>query len=174
MIEAKFRLFYALWPDQQVRQQLALWQRAHLPPEVRLTHPADFHLTLQFLGQVPMTQLAALQAIGQGLQFSIFNLQLDKLGYFAKARVLWAGCREVPSEVEVLQKNLASALKPLGFQPQQASFVPHVTLARKATPFLVEKPFKPVGWSVTQWALVASRPGQSPLYKPLALWNLVP
>ena len=47
------RLFFALWPDEGVRAELARWTRAlHAACGGRTTRADKLHLTLAFLGEV--------------------------------------------------------------------------------------------------------------------------
>lgn len=63
------RLFFALWPDQDVRGRILTvsepWRTAL---RCRWTPPEKLHLTLAFLGDVAVEQLPVLEAIGQSLR----------------------------------------------------------------------------------------------------------
>ncbi len=167
------RLFFALWPDDGVRRALAAWQRAHLPSDCRPAHPADLHLTLHFLGQVEEARLRALLALGRGLPLPAFSLNLERIGYWARSRVLWAGPARTPLPLARLHAQLGRGLQALGFELDARPFRPHVTLARKVRRPPAETALPPLPWAVREWALVESRPGHRPLYHPLARWRTV-
>lgn len=164
------RLFYALWPDDGVRNTLAAWQHQNLPGTVRHTHVADLHLTLRFLGQVEPSRLSELRQLGDELILPEFELQLDRLGHWPRPAVLWAGPQAVPERLRTFHEQLENALEPLGFTPEGCSFRPHVTLARKIRRPLETSEWPPIRWHVREWALVQSRPGECPLYHPLERW----
>ncbi len=166
------RLFFALWPDEALRHRLAEWQRTHLPLGVQPTHPADLHLTLHFLGQVDEARVAALSALGDDLPGEAFTLRLDRLGHWPKPRVLWVGPSVVPSALHVLHHRLGENLHALGFRLDSRPWQAHVTLARKVSLSPEGLSFVPIAWPVREWALVESRPGDRPLYHPLARWRL--
>lgn len=160
------RLFYALWPDAATRAALARW-----PVQGRRTDAAQLHLTLAFLGPCDPALLPQLEHILRQLPPSHFVVALDRLGYFARHRIAYAGMGAVPPQLRTLQHALADALRPLGLAPTGA-FHPHVTLARAAMPPTDAAP-EPVSWPVRQVALVASETGAAGThYRVLALREL--
>mgnify|MGYP000476470295 CR=1 FL=1 len=64
MNEAMRRIFFALWPDDAVRQALFHWQTHNLSGKVRWSHRADLHLTLHFLGMVDEARIDELCRLG--------------------------------------------------------------------------------------------------------------
>lgn len=165
------RLFFALWPGEQTRRTLAAWQREHLPATVRATHAQDLHLTLHFLGQVGEEKVALLRALGEHLSLPPFELTLDRIGHWPRPAVLWVGPSEMPIQLRHFQQGLEEALAAIGFEPETRTYRPHVTLARKIRRPLQEAEFEPLVWPVKEWVLAESRPGQRPLYHPIARWS---
>lgn len=100
----------------------------------RPTRLDTIHLTLAFLGDVPVSALPELCALGRCLQASRFDLHLDRLAYWAHNHVLWAGCRATPEGLTDLHGRLHAALGEDGYPvdpPGGRRFTPHVTLVRK-------------------------------------------
>jgi 2'-5' RNA ligase len=166
------RLFFALWPDDEVRHALLHWQTAKLPAMVRWQHRADLHMTLHFLGMVDANRLPELERLGDGVRHRAFDFALDHLGFWRKPRVLWCGPSVSPDALTSLHAELAEGLRALGLSLDERAFRPHVTLARK-----VDKPgelaaFDPIPWSVRELALVESLVGRVPSYEPLLRWPL--
>lgn len=166
------RLFFALWPDDRVRDQLREWQREFLPAQAWATHRDDLHMTLHFLGQVEPAQARALRSFARECAARAFDLKLDHLGHFRRARVLWAGIGQPPGELLELHEAIARRLPVLGIEPERRAYRPHVTLARKASNKPGSGPSCPIFWPVRRWALVESCPGRVPLYRPLEIWTL--
>lgn len=106
--------------------------RHHLR-HVRWVAPANFHLTLKFLGSI---EDAAEPAIGAALRreiglFPRFTINAKGLGVFpspARPRVLWVGFTGDP--LVLLASKIESALEPLGFAPESRRFTPHMTIGR--------------------------------------------
>ncbi|MCA9060813.1 MAG: RNA 2',3'-cyclic phosphodiesterase [Planctomycetaceae bacterium] len=101
---------------------------------VRLVSPMNFHITLKFLGDTKHADLPRIKdAVATGLQNCPgFDWLLRGVGVFPhlrRPRVVWAGVE--PSEpFQRLAASLDSVLQPLGFQPEQRAYTPHLTLAR--------------------------------------------
>lgn len=71
------RLFFALWPDELVKRQLAtLSKELDASRSGRWTRPDNLHLTLQFLGSVPPAAIARLTNVAEGIDESSIALDL--------------------------------------------------------------------------------------------------
>ncbi len=159
-------LFYALWPDDAVREALAqLQSRLH----GRLTRPLNLHLTLAFLGPQPEALQPLLRSILARLHFGPLNLEIDHLGHFAGNRIAWAGMHSVPLTLIQLHRTLTNELNRKGIDSDSGrAFRPHVTLARNADA-PPEQAFAPIRWRADQIVLAQSpSPGGQPLYRVLA------
>src|SRR6476661_5320556 len=97
------RLFYALWPDDATRTALL-----HLQTRLqgRKTPYDKLHVTLAFLGSQPVSVLPTLHDILADLPASPLTLTLDRLSYFTKNRIAWAGMHDVPETLLLLQRAL--------------------------------------------------------------------
>lgn len=147
------RLFYALWPDPGTRDAL---QALQMLIHGRRTHTGNLHATLAFLGEQPASHLPLLEDILAGLPPAAIILPIDRIGYFRKKRIVWAGSHAVPDTLVSLQEALALALteEEVAFD-RRTDFTPHITLARDAEQ-PVDRPFEPFTWEVRQLALVRS------------------
>jgi 2'-5' RNA ligase len=137
------RCFVAIDVSPGVRAALADAQgglRAAAPgADVRWVDPAQLHLTLQFLGQVPDPQVveiaARLATVAAGTP--AIDLAAAGLGAFPtprRARVVWAGVTVGVAELAELAKDIGTALAPLGFPPEERPFRAHTTLGRVRSP----------------------------------------
>ncbi|MBI1891592.1 MAG: RNA 2',3'-cyclic phosphodiesterase [Burkholderiales bacterium] len=153
MSEKSLRLFYALWPNKDVRVKL---QQLQQHTRGRYTRPENLHITLAFLGQQAAETLPQLQNILAGLPYCDFSLSIDRLGYFKKNRIAWAGMKDIPEPLFTFQKNLVQSLDAAGIAFDSGNrFKPHVTLAREADPPL-DTSFDPIVWQAAQTTLVQS------------------
>lgn len=147
------RLFYALWPDDATRDALLTLQ---MQQRGRRTRPGNLHATLAFLGEQPITHLALLEEILARLPGNAITLQIDRVGYFKRKRIVWAGSHAVPDALITLQQSLADKLDEHGIEfDRRNDFTPHITLARDAEP-PTDRPFEPFTWEMKQVALVQS------------------
>jgi len=156
------RLFFALWPDDETRRQLAALQQALAPRfhGLRWIPPRRLHLTLHFLGRMPPGQLARSRQLARELRGEGFSLKLDRLGCFERARVLWLGPSRQPRALSQLQASLGERLAEVGYRPGFDRYRPHVTLARKLRSLPRElagaDTLMPVIWPVDAFVLVES------------------
>ena len=172
MNPSRRRLFFALWPDDRVRQALYHWQTHNLSGKVRWAHRADLHATLHFLGMVDEERIDDLRRLGQDSAGSAFSLVLDRIGHWNGPQVLWAAPSSLPGDLTELHARLGDGLGGLGFEPEARTYRPHVTLARKVRDAGGYGPLLPVTWMVRELVLVESRAGTAPHYHPLARWPL--
>lgn len=155
----KERLFFALWPDEAVREGI----RSQLPPmpkPARPVAPANWHVTLAFLGETDPERRAAYVQAARGVSGTPFDLALDRFGYFFRPRVLWIGATTLPDSLSRLHGELNAALAAHGYEPDRRPFRAHVTLARKMPPPGDLPDPGPVGWRVPEFCLVRSQLGR--------------
>jgi 2'-5' RNA ligase len=122
------KLFVALGlPDTATVQLAAMRPRA--VPGTRLMEPRQMHVTLHFIGESEVQPTAA--ALGD-VACPPLQLTIHGVGQFTArdgSTVLWAGVAATPMLMR-LHTAIATALAPLGFQPEARPYTPHVTLAR--------------------------------------------
>lgn len=151
------RLFFALWPDQAVREQLADWSRElHAACGGRPTRAENLHVTLAFLGSVEDARVAEVERAGSEVVLHAISLVLDQPGYWKKNRIAWAGASIVPPELEALVSALRSALAKAQIRFDAKSFVSHVTLLREAREPREMPTLEPIQWNLDGFALVQS------------------
>lgn len=129
------RAFLGISLPPDIRSRLSVLQ--FLLPLPRRVEPADFHLTLCFLGEVPDAVLVALDEGLQALRQAPFDLELRGVGIFGGAapRAVWAGV--APREPLMrLQTKVERIARQAGAAPEARRFLPHVTLGRFAPPAL--------------------------------------
>ncbi len=154
------RLFLALWPDDAVRRALADWRNLWtLPKGAAPVADERLHLTLHFIGAVPLARLESVAA-GLALPFSRFTLDAGQAARWPHGIAAWCP-REAPPELVALHQRLAEALRALGLPVEERRFRPHVTLARKAAAAVLPPlpPPSATAWRVDAYALVQSQGG---------------
>lgn len=101
-------------------------------PGARWVNPAQFHITLRFIGEVDgRTARAAMEELSQ-ITMPSFAVDLHGVGTFGdkrKAHSLWAGVRP-SSMLTRLHDKIDGAMARIGLPPDRRKFIPHVTLAR--------------------------------------------
>jgi len=152
------RLFFALWPDADVRREIARQYRQHAPQAGlgRAVKSANLHLTLHFLGNIPSSQIDCFIQHAQRVQHKPFEISLQNFGYFKKSKVLWMGCSAVSPALLELQQVLGTEIAHCGYRLEKRRFYPHVTLARKVDKAVTASRIPTIFWSVNEFVLVRS------------------
>ncbi len=169
------RLFFALWPDKAVRQQI---QAAAFPKlNSNSVPPENWHITLVFLGTCSASQQARFIRVTDDLRAEPFEFVLDTTGQFKRARVAWLGCYHCPEPLEDLHQKLVTCLKQAcpdfpGLPTLICPYVPHLTLYRK-----IKQPYdavfiSPILWKVNRIHLLESCRGARPVYRSVKSWQL--
>lgn len=152
------RVFFALWPDADTRKALADVAESLLAGRAaRRVPPANYHLTLYFLGEVADERLPALIEAAQGLAPRPHTLEFDRGGYFRKAGVAWLGPSHVPAALRDFQAGLVQRITQLEFAAPARGFRPHLTIARACPRRLPAPKGMRVQWPVEDFVLCASR-----------------
>ena len=152
---ASVRLFVALWPGPAARRQLvACRDRQPWPAGARPVPDGALHLTLHFIGAVPVARVdevaAALDLPSPG-----FDLVLDRVAAWPHGLVvLEAG--HVPDALRQLHADLGAALRRLALPLEARPLRPHVTLARRAGDRRAWVQAEPLHWRVRGHVLVQS------------------
>lgn len=173
MNDVTLRLFFALWPEEDIRS--ALTQAAASLQTAwggRRMHRESLHLTLAFLGNTPRTRLDELRACAATVTHPAFRLTLNRPGCWPQNRVGWLGVAPTPPALTHLVSDLSAVLQGSEFSCDPRPYVPHVTLLRDAHCGLLP-PAQTVEWRVEQFVLLASPPpGTSRGYDVLGAWPL--
>lgn len=132
MSAASQRLFTALWPDDEVRQALALAQaRWTWPAHARRVPSERLHATLHFLGNVPAELVPSLERALARVGFDPFALEFGLPD-------VWAGGIAVlrphamPPPLLALHAALGAAIAGVNLPLDARPYRTHVTLARRA------------------------------------------
>jgi RNA 2',3'-cyclic 3'-phosphodiesterase len=170
------RLFFALWPNDVLRSQLAphrLEVLRHCGGRPSL--PLTLHMTLVYVGRVPEPRVEELTAIGDSIHQQAFDYEIDVAACFGKAGVAWLGSQQPPGALMDLRATLQNLVYGAGFPIDQREFRPHVTVARNITTFVEPWLVNPVTWNVNQFSLVAATTMQNGVrYESLRDWPLSP
>lgn len=179
--QGRYRLFFALLPDEGTRARLhraARQLQAQHAPRGRWINPERYHLTLQFLGDFdgPPTAVATqARHAASGIRVAPFSLVLDRAGSFHNRAVpWWLGLTTVVPGLSALWHGLGVELAHAGVHvPGAHGFRPHVTVLRDARASLPETALEPVTWQVESFHLMQSALGASSAYSALGTWPLV-
>ncbi len=167
------RLFFALWPDHEVRNRINRLA-CELPEQAgQRHHPEDLHITLVFLGTVAAGQHACIEQVGGGIDLRPFTLHLDRVDYWEQPQILCLSASSRPAPLISLVQQLWSGLAGCGFKVEKRAYKPHVTLVRKAKKRLHARLDSPIEWPASEFVLAGAAAGEKPpRYQVIKRWSL--
>ena len=131
------RLFIAATLPPEAREavsRLAAELRSQTGLELHWTPVGNLHLTLRFLGETPVEEVAGIAAALEAAAAAVpaFDLGFGRLGTFGgrRPRVLWLAPSEGAAELGMLAGRIDEALREAGTPAREGAFRPHLTLAR--------------------------------------------
>jgi len=170
------RLFFALWPDDDCRQQL------HRDCKSLLRHAGgrpvsveNLHITLAFLGNVDVQQHRCIETMAEAIRSPTFELNLDKAGHWPRSRALWLAPTQTPEPLSALAAALHAGASDCGLKLDARPFRAHLTLKRKLDRAPRSLDFRPLAWRAESFVLVRSVTFQEGVrYEVLREWPLIP
>lgn len=133
--ENLIRTFISIEIDEDTKKEIAKYcKRLNYIKGIKWVEPYNYHLTLNFLGEIPEIIIPKLIKILDkvSLKYSSFKIELGDMGFFPnskKPRVLWVDIKN-PEQVINIKKELDELLKNSNISFDEKSFKPHLTLGR--------------------------------------------
>ncbi|WP_433945643.1 RNA 2',3'-cyclic phosphodiesterase [Paenibacillus sp. SN-8-1] len=172
------RLFIAVPLADSLQKAIGEWTREHHGQLQfrKWVHPADLHITLQFLGDTPIQKVSQLseELRNAAEGFGSFTLAVRGMGTFgrpAAPSILWTGVDGQTGRLTDLHKQVINATSKLGFQPEERSYKPHITLARSFQgnhAFNLSELDSTISfgeWSPDSFVIYRTRMGRAPMYE---------
>jgi len=99
----------------------------------------NIHLTLKFFGNIAVDRTAKISAAATRTteQFSRFEIGVGNTGVFprpSRAQVLWIGVSDPNGKLAALQKRFEEECAVDGFEKENRTYKPHLTIARLRKP----------------------------------------
>lgn len=134
---AAIRTFIAFETPEDIRKEVREAQTKLLSAgaEVKWEPLDKFHVTIKFLGNVMESALPDVLSLIDATagRFRTCAVLYQDLGCFPNLRnprVIWIGCKNDDGILQSLKEELDRVLAPLGFEPEERDFHPHLTLGR--------------------------------------------
>ena len=164
MGDRKRRLFFALWPADAIRSELAAAAEPHASLG-RVIAARNLHMTLVFLGAVAPERVAAVHEIAGSVQKLTFDgkfsVHLDVVELWRRSSLICLTAGQAPPELLRIVGRLRAGLHERGFELREhETFRPHVTLVRDVKRGASVAGAASVHWPVDAFALVESKVGQ--------------
>jgi 2'-5' RNA ligase len=178
------RLFVAIPISQSVSKELESWAADHKNglPFRKWTHPSDYHITLQFLGDTSAIQREELVAALKKVKANVISLTWSGIGTFgppAAPRVLWGAVSGDLMGLSALHKEVIKATSSVGFVPEDRPYSPHITLAKGfagANKMPIEAATSiasSFSFEIDQFVLMLTHMNESPMYEVIDRFPLI-
>ena len=152
-------------------------------PNSRWVPPANYHITLKFIGEWKPERLAELVDKLKSVRSDPFSLSLNGWGGFpnlAAPNVMYIGVKDPQDHLVPLARQVDQLCQVVGIGDEGRDFHPHVTIARKAQPLQnlsqhlsTNQNFETPEFKVTSFALFRSDPSpQGQVYSPVEHFEL--
>lgn len=151
------RLFFALWPDDRQREVLRETIRPILNSvEGLATDRRNWHVTLVFVGTFPDWRVPDLQEAVAGIECAPFRLRFDRALFWPRPKIACLQTVRVPDELLTLVDDINKAIQPFEIPPEEHTYKPHITIARRARTFEPQVLARPVDLQWSDFKLVES------------------
>lgn len=169
------RLFLGIFPDKCIQDQLAhhVEKLATICGGKKVSL-SQLHLTLVFLGDVPISRIKFLQQAISKVTAKKFAFELDEIRYWKKNEIVYIQARSFPAELYYLVDSLRNALTKSEFLIDKRAYKPHITLIRRARCLSQVDLNTSITWGVDKWFLIHSKQENNRIeYISLQHWNLI-
>jgi len=163
------RVFFALWPDDRQRDRLRdVINSVAKSVEGKAVDRRSWHITLAYLGEIPVTQLPDLLSRAAEISVDPFRLSFDRLEFWPRPKIACMVGTTVPSELEALIARLHSLIQDFGVAPEDRTYRPHITVVKNARSFTTERLTQRIATEWSRFELVESLAGPGEVrYRPL-------
>lgn len=93
-----------------------------------------FHITLHYIGPSTIEEFQALKKMIHSIDYKPFKINTGHLDYFGKKsskKILYLSIENSPY-LSDLHRQIIDKLKKIGYEMDDYTYVPHITMARKA------------------------------------------
>jgi 2'-5' RNA ligase len=173
LMERTHRLFFALWPSAELRDQLAAAVRPLLDGKhARAIPAANFHITLAFLGAVQARKLPSVMEAASRVEAPQLTLNLADVEAWSGAHILCLTPKS-SSSLHSLVDRLRFNLLERQLEPDRKEFRPHITVAREWRDGNVGTSIGPFRWRAEDFVLVESESArEGSQYRIVGRWPL--
>jgi len=174
-VKKKARLFFAIELPQATKNQLEKLQHTNPIFVGRAVKPHNFHITLQFLGDVEKSAIPDLIESIEIPQIKAFEVNIQQYAYYPKVEIGCVEINEGKQFLKALKKHINRSLLQNGFRfnKDKQEFRPHITLFRQCQPLgIIEQPLS-LTFNVDKFCLMQSvQNNKGAYYEVLEEWPI--
>ncbi len=166
------RLFFALWPSAEVRDEIAALNQQLRVEGVRKLRPSNLHMTLLYLGNIDAAMQQKIISKVTQIACAPFSFQLDGMDFWKTPKVICLTVTQQPKPLLDLAHQLRGICQHYPIHLHDRPYQGHVTLMRKAKQAYALD-FTPIQWQAKSFVLVESISTEQGIrYEILRRWPL--
>lgn len=131
------RIFIAIELPEEIQKKLGDFANSikNSQDKISLVSPQNIHLTLKFLGNVPINDIASIQSIisETAKLYTPFEASVKGTGIFPNERsprILWIGTDKGKETIKKIYTDLENKLASIGIPKEERGFTAHLTIGR--------------------------------------------
>lgn len=153
----KRRLFFALWLTDRQRESLRdIVQPVLSGIEADFVDRRNWHVTLVFIGDFDGQKLPELFSSVSDIAVEPFRLRFDRASFWPRPKIACLETATVPEELQRLVLRIHDAVRSFGVPPENHSYRPHITIARRARSFPQQRLARTIELQCDSFELVES------------------
>lgn len=118
--------------------------------EGRATDRRNWHITLTYVGDFPVSRIDELHAMKKAIVVESFRLRLDRLEFWPRPKIAALVSPTIPPEMERVVEDLKGRILAAGVNPEhQRVYRPHVTVVQNARQFETQRLAQS---AITEWS----------------------
>lgn len=172
------RLFFALDINKTARDNITQWRHNNLTNIGVPIVANNLHITLAFLGHVPIEKQTFLTDTCSALVAKItvnqpIKVTIDSIGLFKKPKVIYLGFSSFNNQLVQLANSLSERAAALDIFQERRPYLPHISIIRKAKQSpTIPAPALPL--TIKSMSLYHSKSSADGVtYLPIHTWSLV-
>ena len=143
-------------PDENTRQSINNISNQISNKSIRLVKPGNYHVTLEFIGNVSTSIQQQLISNAEYLQAKPFSIRFTQSSYWKKPSIICLRTDSIPKQLLKLAAEIKTVSRKLGLKTEERSYTPHITIARKVKQDItLSDPFC-INWHANSFVLVES------------------
>lgn len=131
------RTFIAIELPDEIQKKLGDFSNSLKNPQDKISwvSPKNIHLTLKFLGNVPVGDIDSIQNVisDTAKLYTSFEASIKGTGIFPSERsprVLWIGTDKGKEDIKIIYTDMENRLASIGIPKEERGFTAHLTIGR--------------------------------------------
>lgn len=136
MNQPSYRVFFAVDLSPDTKMKLLSYQEKFIDLEAQPIDPANFHITLSFLGELNERKIETIMDNLSPIKQNSFNVILKEPVYLSSSKILALEVEDKSKQLKKLKETIESDIRSVThLNIEKRDYLPHVSLFRKVETF---------------------------------------